>query len=258
MNSRDRLFALLDGMPVDRIPLMPIAMMFAADQIGAKYLQYVTDYRVLVEGQICTAERFGCDFVSCISDSREGGDLGAAVQFFDDMPPAFIDSAALLADKTVLARLHVPDPHSGRRMLDQIKAAALFKEKVGTDLVIEGWVEGPCALAVDLRGASALMMDFYDDPAFVSDLMAFATDVAIAFARAQRDAGVDLMGVGDAASSLVSASIFSKMILPSCQAGRGATRHGAQDTFAYLRQHHADFSRPGEHGCILDINCRRR
>ncbi|HXZ14870.1 MAG TPA: uroporphyrinogen decarboxylase family protein, partial [Roseiarcus sp.] len=185
MNSRDRLFALLDGKPVDRPPLMPITMMFAADQIGAKYLQYVTDYRVLVEGQIRTAERFGCDFVSCISDpAREGSDLGAAVRFFDDMPPAFIDSEALLADTTVLARLQVPDPLSGRRMLDRVKAAALFKEKVGADLIIEGWVEGPCATAVNLRGATALMTDFYDDPAFVSDLMAFAADVAIAFARA--------------------------------------------------------------------------
>ena len=215
MNSRDRLFGLLDGKPVDRIPLMPITMMFAADQIGAKYLQYATDYRVLVEGQIRTAERFGCDFVSCISDpTREGGDLGAAVRFFDDLPPAFIESESLLADKSVLARLQVPDPCGGGRMLDRVKAAALFKEKVGTDLVVEGWVEGPCALAVDLRGAYALMTDFYDDPAFVDDLMTFATDVAIAFARAQRDAGVDLMGVGDAASSLVGASVFNRMILP--------------------------------------------
>ena len=215
MNSRERLFALLDRRPVDRIPLMPITMMFAADQIGAKYLQYATDYRVLVEGQIATAERFGCDFVSCISDpAREAGDLGAPVRFFDDMPPACIDNEALLADKAALARLAVPDPSSGGRMLDRVKAADLLKEKVGADLIVEGWVEGPCALAVNLRGASALMTDFYDDPAFVSDLMAFATEVAIAFARAQRDAGVDLMGVGDAASSLVSASVFSKTILP--------------------------------------------
>ncbi len=165
MNSRDRLFALLDGKPVDRIPLMPITMMFPADQIGAKYLQYATDYRVLVEGQICTAERFGCDFVSCISDpAREAGDLGAPVRFFDDMPPACIDNEALLADKAALARLAVPDPLSGGRMLDRIKAAGLFKEKVGADLVVEGWVEGPCALAVNLRGAGAL-----DDPNACSD-----------------------------------------------------------------------------------------
>jgi MtaA/CmuA family methyltransferase len=215
MNSRDRVFALLDGRPVDRIPLMPITMMFAADQIGVKYLQYETDYRVLVEGQIHTAERFGLDFVSCISDpAREAGDLGAAVRFFDDQPPAFVESEALLADKTVLARLKVPDPCDGRRMLDRIKAASLFKEKVGTDTIIEGWIEGPCALAADLRGINTLMLDFYDDPVFVNDLMAFATEVAIAFARAQRDAGVDLMGVGDAPSSLVNGAIFGEMILP--------------------------------------------
>jgi len=215
MNSRDRLFALLDGQPIDRPPLMPITMTFAADQVGAKYLQYVTDYRVLVEGQIRTAERFGCDFVSCISDpAREGADLGAAVKFFDDMPPAFVESEALLADKTRLARLAVPDPTRGGRMLDRVKAAALFKDRVGRETIVEGWIEGPCALAVDLRGANALMEDFYEDPAFAGDLMAFATEVAIAFARAQRDAGVDLMGVGDAASSLVSAPMFSRMILP--------------------------------------------
>jgi MtaA/CmuA family methyltransferase len=215
MNSRDRVFALLDRRPVDRVPLMPITMMFAADQIGVKYLQYETDYRLLVEGQIRTAERFGFDFVSCISDpAREAGDLGAAVRFFDDQPPAFVESEALLADKTVLARLKVPDPSAGKRMLDRIQAAALFKEKVGTDLIIEGWVEGPCALAADLRGINTLMLDFYDDPVFVNDLMTFVTEVAIAFARAQRDAGVDLMGVGDAPSSLVNGAIFGKMILP--------------------------------------------
>jgi MtaA/CmuA family methyltransferase len=215
MNSRERVLALLDGRPVDRIPFMPITMMFAADQIGAKYLQYVTDYRVLVAGQIRTAERFGFDFVSCISDpAREAGDLGAAVRFFDDQPPAFVESQALLADKSVLARLKVPDPCNGKRMLDRVKAASLFKEKVAADMIIEGWVEGPCALAANLRGINTLMLDFYDDPVFVNDLMAFVTEVAIAFARAQRDAGVDLMGVGDAPSSMVKSSIFEQMILP--------------------------------------------
>ena len=215
MNSRDRFFALLEGRSIDRIPLMPITMMFAADQIGAKYMQYATDYRVLVEGQICTAERFGFDLVSCISDpAREAGDLGAAVRFFDDQPPAFVESEALLADKSVLARLEVPAPCSGKRMFDRIQAAALFKERVGSDFVIEGWVEGPCALAADLRGINTLMLDFYDDPAFVNDLMAFVTEVAIAFARAQREAGVDLMGVGDAPSSLVGRAIFEQVIVP--------------------------------------------
>jgi MtaA/CmuA family methyltransferase len=44
--------------------------------------------------------------------------------------------------------------------------------------------------------------------------MDYVTDVAIAFARAQHEAGADLMGVGDAPSSLVGRSIFEQFILP--------------------------------------------
>jgi MtaA/CmuA family methyltransferase len=215
MNSRDRFFALIEGRPVDRVPLMPITMMFAADQIGVKYLLYVSDYHVLVEGQLRTAERFGLDFVSCISDpAREAGDLGAKVRFFEDQPPALVEDNALLRDKAVLSKLKVPDPCSGRRMSDRIQAAALFRERLGTEKIIEGWIEGPCALAANLRGINTLMLDFYDDPSFVGDLMAFVTEVAISFARAQRDAGVDLMGVGDAPSSLVGGPVFEQIVLP--------------------------------------------
>ncbi len=215
MNGRERVLALIDGEQVDRIPLMPITMMFAADQIGVKYGQYVTDYRLLVEAQLRTAERFDIDLVSTISDpAREAGDLGAKVRIFDDQPPAFVESDALIADKAVLSTLKVPDPASTRRMLDRIQAVALFKEKIGNERIIEGWIEGPCALAANVRGINTLMLDFYDDPPFVDELLTFVTEVAIAFARAQRDAGADLMGVGDAAASLVGRPIFEKILVP--------------------------------------------
>jgi uroporphyrinogen-III decarboxylase len=169
MNGRERVLALIEGRPVDRIPLMPITMMFAADQIGVKYGQYVTDYRVMVEGQLRTAERFDIDLVSTISDpAREAGDLGAKVRIFDDQPPAFVESDALVADKSVLSTLKVPDIGSCKRMLDRVQAVALFKEKIGNERIVEGWIEGPCALAANLRGINTLMIDFYDDPLFVN------------------------------------------------------------------------------------------
>jgi len=215
MNGRERVLALIDGRPVDRIPLMPITMMFAGDQIGVPYGQYVTDYRLLVEGQLRTAERFDADLVSAISDpAREAADLGAKVRFFDDQPPAFVESDALLADKATLSKLKIPDPASGKRMLDRIQALALFKEKVGGQRIIEGWIEGPCACAANLRGINTLMLDFHDDPVFVNELLTFATELGIAFARAQRDAGAELMGVGDAVASLIGRPIFEKIIAP--------------------------------------------
>jgi MtaA/CmuA family methyltransferase len=171
----------------------------------------------LVEGQIRTAEKFDFDYVSCISDpAREAADCGAAVQHFDNQPPAIDEIHALLADKSVLGRLKMPDPQGGGRMHDRVKAAALFRERIGGQKLIEGWIEGPCAEAADLRGINRMMTDFYDDPAFIRDLFDFCVAMGLAFARAQADAGADLIGVGDAAASLVGPQIYEEFVRP-CQ-----------------------------------------
>jgi MtaA/CmuA family methyltransferase len=215
MNGRQRVLTHLAGQPVDRLPLMPITMMLAADQIGLPYRDYATDHRVLVEAQLRTADQFGFDYVSVISDpAREAADCGAAVAFFDDQPPALVEDQARLADKKALVRLAVPDPLGGGRMADRVQGVALFKEKVQGEKLIEGWIEGPCAEAADLRGINTLMLDFFDDPAFVRDLFEFVTEMGLRFARAQVEAGVDLVGVGDAAASLVGPQIYEEFVWP--------------------------------------------
>ena len=216
MTGRERVLHHLEGKPVDHLPLMPITMLFAATEAGVRYGEYARDHRVLVESQLQIAERFGFDYVSCISDpAREAADCGATVEYFDDQPPALVETEALLADKSVLRRLKPPDPLGGGRMTDRVRAAALFKDKIGTEKLIEGWIEGPCAEAADLRGINTLMTDFFDDPPFVRDLFDFVIDMELRFARAQIDAGIDLMGVGDAAASLVGPQIYEEFVWPS-------------------------------------------
>ncbi|MEI7731788.1 MAG: uroporphyrinogen decarboxylase family protein [Verrucomicrobiota bacterium] len=215
MNGRERILNHLKGLPVDHLPLMPITMMFAADQCGIPYGRYASDYRALVEAQLFTAGKFGFDYVSCISDpAREAADCGAQIAYFDDQPPAILEDQARLMDKTELVRLKLPDPLGGGRMHDRVKAAALFKEKTRGEKLIEGWVEGPCAQAADLRGINTLMMDFYDDPQFVRDLFEFIVAMELQFARAQMEAGADIIGVGDAAASLVGPQIYEEFVLP--------------------------------------------
>jgi MtaA/CmuA family methyltransferase len=215
MNSRQRLLAHLAGQPVDRLPLLPITMQFAADVASVSYRRYATDYRVLVDAQLRTAEQFGFDHVSCISDpAREAADCGATVVFTENGPPAFNEADALLADKTGLARLTIPDPHGGGRMTDRVQAAALFREKLAGQLGLEGWVEGPIAQAADLRGINTLMLDFFDDPGFVRELFTFVVAMELRFARAQIEAGVDWIGIGDAAASLVGPALYHEFVWP--------------------------------------------
>lgn len=217
MNGRERILAVLAGQAAHGLALTPITMMFAARQIGVPYRKYATDHRLLVQGQLHVAEKFAVDHVSCISDPcREAMDCGAVVKLFDDQPPAMDQTQTLLADKSRLGRLKPPDPLAGGRMTDRVRAAALFRERIGGEKLIEGWIEGPCGQASNLRGINTLMSDFFDDPPFVRGLLEFVVEMELRFARAQVEAGVDSMGIGDPAASLVGPRIYDEFIFP-CQ-----------------------------------------
>jgi MtaA/CmuA family methyltransferase len=188
--------------------------MFAADIAGVHYKDYASDGRVLADAQIRTAEKFSFDYVSAISDpAREASDLGGAIEWFDDQPPAIVESRALLQDKSALLKTQTPDPFQGR-MGDRVKAIELLATRAGGEKIVEGWVEGPCAMAADLRGLNTLMLDFFDDPAFVRDLFEFVTGMELRFAQAQVKAGATLIGVGDAAASLIGPKLYHQFVFP--------------------------------------------
>lgn len=216
MNGFQRIKATLENRTPDRLAAMPITMMLAADVIDVPYGDYVSDYRVLVEGQLATASRFGFDYVSVISDpAREAHDHGARVRFFDDAPPAIDESDALLADKSRLEALPVLDPlKEGSRSLDRVNGVRGLASAMKNERIVEGWIEGPCAEGADLRGINQLMLDFLDDPEFVHRLFDFNVRSGLRFAEAQLRAGADLIGIGDAAASLVGPVIYREFVFP--------------------------------------------
>jgi MtaA/CmuA family methyltransferase len=215
MNGRERILATVRGERTDRLALMPITMMYAADVAGVTYREYASDHRVRAAAQLRVAERFGFDYVSVICDPAcEASDLGATVEWFDNQPPAINESRALLQDKTTLTGLKIPDPHAPGRMHDRVEAVRLLSARAGADLAVEGWVEGPIAMAADLRGLNRLMLDFSDDEPFVEALCDFALQMELRFARAQIEAGATVVGIGDAAASLVGPKLYRRYGLP--------------------------------------------
>ncbi len=218
MNGRERILALIGGEPADRLPCMPITMMFASDLAGSRYVDYATDHSVQSRAQLAIAERFDLDHVSVISDPCcEAADCGAEIELYENEPPSVIESRALLLEKETLASLHAPDPETGPRMSNRLRAVRDLADAVGGERLVEGWVEGPCAEAADLRGINRLMLDFYDDPAFVHGLVDFVVELGIAFGRAQIEAGADMIGIGDAAASLIGPAFYEEFVCPGEQ-----------------------------------------
>lgn len=213
LTSVQRLNNRLKGDPVDRVPNFDIIMGFGAHFIKAPLSKYYLDYHTLVRANIAILEAFDLDIVQAISDPyREAVDFGLEVEFPEDGLPRRI--RPLLLEENDLNRLRIPDPYTGLRMSDRLEGVRLLHQKVGHWAPVMGWVEGALAQANALRGDAVLMTDFYDRPQWVRELLEICTQLEIAFARAQIEAGADIIGLGDAMASQISPSMYRKYALP--------------------------------------------
>jgi MtaA/CmuA family methyltransferase len=212
MNGLQRYLATLRGGALDHLARTPILMQFAAEYVGSDYGRFAADHRVLVDANRRCADDFGIDQLSCISDPyRETHGFGGEVTFVPDGPPRCTAPLAETRGLEVLAR---PDPHRSERMLDRVRAAEAYRREDHGTRSLLGWVEGPAAEAADLRGVMPFMLDLMDDPEYAAELMDRCVEVAIDFARAQVEAGVDTVGIGDAIASQIDPGTYEALIQP--------------------------------------------
>ena len=255
MNSKERVYARINNRPVDRIPNLNILMLFAAKEIGVSYSEYCRDYRKLVQGNIVCMRKYGIDAVSAISDPlRECADMGLKVEFPEDDVPR--EKEFLIKEKSDLLSLKPVRPADGRRMTDRLMAVDLFKKEVGNEFPIIGWVEGCFAMAADLRGVNNFLMDIYEDTEFVVELLEICLEQAILFARAQIEAGADIIGVGDAIASVAGPWAYNDLalqyevrLLKAIREAGGLTKlHICGNTTPFIE------SLPASHCDILDLD----
>jgi MtaA/CmuA family methyltransferase len=231
MTPKERFFLRLEGKPVDRPPNCTIVMGFGARRIGRRISEFLLDYQVLTQAAFSTVRDFDIDVVSVISDPyREAYDLCAAcdlcgnhglpdqsgrcetIEFVDDGQP--IMHGRLLEDPRDFSRLEVVAPEEGSRMRDRLMAVRRFRMLAGTDYPVMGWIEGAFAEACDLFGLGDFMQLMMDDPESAHALLEFACQQEESFAIAQVDSGADVIGLGDAAASLIGPEAYAEFALP--------------------------------------------
>lgn len=213
MNSYERVMNRFEGKEVDRLPNLSIVMMFAAKQIGVSYGEFISDYRKFTEANLYCCEKFGFDILSAISDSlREAEGFGANVIIYDDRSP----ECEVLPVQSIgdISRLKVFDPYSSARCCDRIQAVSLMKEKAAGQLPVMGWIEGAFAQGCDLMNMEELFISLFEESDAIKELMEKCTEVEIAFAKAQIEAGAEIMGIGDSAASLIGPALYEEFALP--------------------------------------------
>jgi len=213
MNSFERVMNRLQGKPVDRIPNLSIVMMFAAKELGVTYSQCCSDHRLLTDAAFLCHERYGIDMVCAISDSlREAEGFGTEVVFPDEgVPYAAQMRLQKLSD---IDTLKVIDPSHGRRMTDTVEAVRLMRQRAGNDVPVVGWIEGALAECCDLMDMQHVFINLLDEPEAMEQLLDICTQQGILFAKAQVEAGAHIMGIGDAATSLIGPALYEEFVLP--------------------------------------------
>jgi MtaA/CmuA family methyltransferase len=211
---RDRVVAAYKRTFADRVPAYPIVASFAGTLDGLSIEEYCTNPGKAIPAMIRYWERYQPDVVLAYNDlAKEAEAFGCRVKYSDYVVPS-IDRHVLAEDKGLLARLPMPDPYRTARLpgfLEQCEAlvAAKLPTAIGAVAV------GPWTIAMLMRNPEVMLLDTFEDPPFIHDLMRVTTEFCKVWGEAIAKTGIGLSFSEPTASiSLISPDNYREFVAP--------------------------------------------
>lgn len=207
MTGYERTLRFLNGEPTDHPPFHPIIMRWAAKYAGVKYGRFCTDTVAKCYAMLKCARDFDLDWVTVMSDPwAEASAYGIKIEYPEDDLP--VDKGGHFPDAESVTRAKKFNALEERRCAGRIAELKEYRSQAGNELFIVGWVEGPVAEYVDLRGAAGASIDFLLEADNVSRAMDIIVENTLDFISHQVDAGADCIGIGDAFSSQIGPDLY--------------------------------------------------
>jgi MtaA/CmuA family methyltransferase len=212
--NRDRVVAAYKRSFADRVPVYPIVASFAGTLDGLSIEEYCTDVPKAIAAMLKYYERYEPDVVLAYNDlAKEAEAFGCRVKYSDYVVPS-IDAHVLQDDKAALARLKMPDPYKTARLpgfLEQCEALVKAKPPAAIGAV----AVGPWTIAMLIRNPETMLLDTFEDPQFIHDLMRVTTDFCKLWGDAIVKTGIGLSFSEPTASiSLISPDNYRDFIAP--------------------------------------------
>jgi MtaA/CmuA family methyltransferase len=213
-SNRDRVVAAYKRSFADRVPVYPIVASFAGTLDGLSIEEYCTDVPKAIRAMLNYYERYQPDVVLAYNDlAKEAEAFGCRVKYSDYVVPS-IDAHVLSDDKDKLSRLVMPDPYATGRLpsfLEQCDALVKAKPPAAIGAV----AVGPWTIAMLLRNPETMLLDTFEDPQFIHDLMRVTTEFCKLWGDAIAKTGIGLSFSEPTASiSLISPDNYREFIAP--------------------------------------------
>lgn len=199
----------------NRVPIFPIpAGGFCEKVAGVTYRQNRTDLKKMVHTSCIGAEKFDYDWAWVFPDDFvEWEPFGVETLDNENLPIAAIKY--LPATFETLSSMVFPNFSQGRMPL-HLETIRRVKNKLGNLTAVTGRIAAPFSTLALLFGVEPLMLGIYDNPKFFKEAMAKLSDFIISWGIAQRNAGADILWVGDclAGSAFISSGVFAEFVIP--------------------------------------------
>jgi uroporphyrinogen decarboxylase len=162
MNARQlTIESLKKGGKPDRVAAGPFTGYFAAVHAGIPLGNYVTNGKLIAEGQLRLHEDLGQDILITAADTYYIAEaFGLKVEIHKDALPTA--KAPPFTDPVEMRHLVVPDPFVDGRMPVCLEALECLRSAVGDDLAIRGTGTGPFSLAAYLLGIDNFLLRLMD------------------------------------------------------------------------------------------------
>ncbi|HET8575716.1 MAG TPA: uroporphyrinogen decarboxylase family protein [Methylomirabilota bacterium] len=211
---RERVVAAYKGSFADRVPAYPIAGVFAGCLDGLSIEEYCTNPTKAAKAMLNYYDRYQPDIMIAFNDlAKEAEATGCRVKYSDYVVPS-IDRHILQEDKSKLATLEIPDPKRDGRLPAFLEQCAALSA-AGLPSALGSVNVGPWTIAMLMRNPELMCLDTIDDPAFVHDLMRFATEYAKRVGDAVLETRIGLSYSDPTAScSLVGPDTYREFIKP--------------------------------------------
>ncbi len=178
--GENRFRTVLNGKTPDRAPVAAQMHEFSMRQSGLKAREFYTRAEVFVPAVLKWMEELNIDipFLDFDAYNIEAEGLGQIIRYSDDNMPDVDPHNRLLQDKSKVLNIRTPDFERDGRFANVAAMYRLFHELTGVKPVMR--FTAPFSLATQLRGVDTLLIDIYEDPAWVDELFTVLTEEVLA------------------------------------------------------------------------------
>lgn len=235
--------ACVEGKVPPRLPVFALGLEFDLSMGGLTCEESRNDVDKTVQATVAAVQRFGYDWAMVFPDDYvEFEPLG--LKMHDDPGTPAMPTEYLPMDRETLCRFRIPDPDREMRLPIHLEMIRKVKERLGESAVVVGRIAAPFSALALVYGMNDLLANVLLEPDLVRDNMRFFVDHQVAFGKAQFDAGVDALWLGDcvASSKLIGAGHYEEFAFnPAAEVasalsgeGKRLIYHAAETSLSHL------------------------